>query len=108
MLDEERKELRPRFDAELAYGRRYQEEYQAYEAKRIGEGASLDDEHFYDAFLAEHEPIASPVGDEEYIQVTPGTWPAPNVVAIVLCAGIFAFVAACLYRLIKRCAQGQI
>jgi hypothetical protein len=107
LTDEEREELSPRLKAELAYGRRYQEEYQVYEAKRIREGASLDDEHFYDAFLAEHEPIASPVGDEEYIQVTPGTWPSPNIVAIVLLAGIFAFVAACLYRLIKRRAAAQ-
>ncbi len=38
--------LRPRFEAELAHGRRYQEAYQAYEAERIRAGASLDDPHF--------------------------------------------------------------
>jgi hypothetical protein len=57
--------LRPRFEAELAYGQRYQREYQEHEAKRIRAGASLDDPHFYDDFHATHEPIASPVGDEE-------------------------------------------
>ena len=102
LSEEERRELRPRFEAELAYGRRYQEEYQAYEAKQIGQAASLDEEHSYDAFLAGREPIASPVGEEEYIRVTPSAWPTPNVVAIVLLAGIFAFVCACLSRQILR------
>jgi hypothetical protein len=98
--EEDRFQLRPRFDVELAYGRRYQEAYQAYEAERIAEGASINHEHFYDAFFASHEPIASPVGDADLMVVEHGepeytfSWPR-----LVLCAGIFAFIAACIPRL---------
>jgi hypothetical protein len=104
--DEERTKLRPRFDAELAYGQRHQESYQAYEAAQIAEGASIDDEHFYDGFFAEREPIASPVGDADLTVVTHGTeeytrsWPAS-----VLLAGLAAFLTACAYRLIARLAR---
>ena len=93
--EEERAQLRPQFDAELAYGRRYQERYQAYEAERIAEGASIADEHFYDGFFATHEPIASPVGDADLLVVEHGepvfefSWPR-----IVLSAGVFAFTTA--------------
>src|SRR5262249_28912743 len=62
---EEVAKLRPRFDAELAYGQRYQQEYQQYEVERIGAAVSLDDVHFYDDFNATHPPSASPVGGAE-------------------------------------------
>src|SRR4051812_22342366 len=62
--------LRPRFDAELAYGENYQKEYQRYEADQIAAGRSIDDEHFDDAFHAGREPIASPVGPEDELRVT--------------------------------------
>ncbi|HEY1376350.1 MAG TPA: hypothetical protein VGF55_06125, partial [Gemmataceae bacterium] len=62
-------ELRPRFDAELEYGRRYQREYQQYEADQIVQGRSIEDEHFYDAFHAGRKPIASPVGPEDELRV---------------------------------------
>src|SRR5689334_4400072 len=52
-------ELRPRFEAELAYGQGYQKEYQQYEAEQIAAGRSIDDEHFYDDFHAGRPPIAS-------------------------------------------------
>jgi hypothetical protein len=61
----ERDELRPRFDAELAHGRRYQADYHRYEAERVGAGASVDDPNFYGEFHSSRPPIASPVGDEE-------------------------------------------
>ena len=57
--------LRPRFEAELAHGERYQREYQEFEARQIAAGVPLDDAHFYGAFNAGREPIASPVGPEE-------------------------------------------
>jgi hypothetical protein len=38
---EETAVLRPRYTEELAYGRRYQEQYQTYEARRIAEGVSF-------------------------------------------------------------------
>jgi hypothetical protein len=94
--DEERDQLRPQFDAELEYGQRYQENYQTYEAERIAEGSSIDDEHFYDTFFADHEPIASPVGDADWVVMQESSrvnW-AVNLVS----AGLFAFSAACLLR----------
>jgi hypothetical protein len=96
---DEVEQLRPRFEAELAYGHRYQKEYQDYEAGRIREGAPLDDDHFYDDFHATHPPIASPVGDEEKYVAELGTselylnWPVA-----ALAAGISAFLAAWLVR----------
>jgi hypothetical protein len=65
LSSEEVAELRPRFEAELAHGEGYQRAYQEYEEKRIATGASISDEHFFDAFHAGREPIASPVGPEE-------------------------------------------
>jgi hypothetical protein len=100
--------LRPAFDAELAFGRRYQEAYQAYEAARIRDGASLDDPHFYDAFEAEHGSVASPVGPEDvYVAERPGrgvqmSWQqffAPAALpGAVLAAGVVGFVVACVCR----------
>jgi hypothetical protein len=96
---EEVEQLRPRFEAELAYGQHYQKDYQDYEAARIREGASLDDDHFYDDFHATHPPIASPVGEEEKFVAELGTpqlylnWPVA-----VLAAGVSACLAAWLVR----------
>lgn len=59
-------ELRPRFEAELAHGQRYQREYQEYEAAKLAAGVPLRDPHFYDDFHVGREPIASPVGPEEW------------------------------------------
>ena len=59
-------EVRPKFDAELAYGEGYQKAYQQYEADKIAAGASIFDDHFFDAFEAGREPIASPSGSEEW------------------------------------------
>jgi hypothetical protein len=97
---EEVQQLRPRFEAELAYGRGYQKEYQDYEAQRIRAGTSLDDPHFYDDFNATHAPIASPVGEEEkfvaerHISYQYFNWPIA-----VFAAGVSACLAACVVRL---------
>jgi hypothetical protein len=96
---EEVEALRPRFEAELAFGQRYQAAYQEYEARRIREGASLDDPHFYDAFDAEHGPIASPPGPaEQYLAVNDQF--APDAPFGLMDAGLAALAAACLLRLI--------
>lgn len=58
--------LRLRFEAELAHGEGYLRLYQEYEEKQIAAGVPLADEHFYDAFHAGREPIASAVGPEEW------------------------------------------
>jgi hypothetical protein len=100
--------FRPRFEKELAFGRAYQKAYQDYEAKRIGEGASIDDPHFYDAFEKERGSIASPVGEEDYFVIDKyrlhgrqgtirGILPC-----VLLVAGIFAFPTACLLRYLNR------
>ncbi|QJW95501.1 hypothetical protein [Frigoriglobus tundricola] len=64
-------DLRPRFEGELAHGEGYQRAYQQYEEQRITAGVSLDDPHFFDAFHAGREPIASPVGPEEWFVWVP-------------------------------------
>jgi hypothetical protein len=68
---EEVAESRPRFEAELAYGEGYQRAYQEYEEKQIAAGVPITDEHFFDAFNAGREPIASPVGREEQFSWVP-------------------------------------
>ncbi|HYH64047.1 MAG TPA: hypothetical protein VD866_05065 [Urbifossiella sp.] len=58
--------LRPRFEAELAHGEAYQRAYQEHEERQIAAGVPLDDPQFYAAFHAGREPIATPVGPEEW------------------------------------------
>ncbi len=57
--------FRRRFEQELALGQKFQKEYQDYESRRIGEGASVRDAHFFDAFEKDREPIATVPGEEE-------------------------------------------
>lgn len=59
-------ELRPKFEAEVAFGESYQRDYQAYTEEKIKAGANLNDEHFFDEFHASRPPIASKVGPEEW------------------------------------------
>jgi hypothetical protein len=94
--DAEREVLRPRFEAELAYGLRYQQDYDRYEANRIAQGASLDDPHFYDDFHAQHGPIASPVGEADQFLAENyfSHFPLPYM---VLSAGVCAFFVAVLW-----------
>jgi len=94
------KELRPRFTAELAYGQGYQKAYQDFEAKRIKQGATLDDSSFYDAFFAQHGQIASALGEADKFVVKPTWQPRLNMPSVVLFAGVFAFAGACILRLI--------
>lgn len=64
-------DLRPRFEAELAFGEGYQRAYQQYEEQRIAAGVPIDDPHFFDTFHAGREPVASPVGPEEWFVWVP-------------------------------------
>jgi hypothetical protein len=98
---EESRQLRPRFQAEWAFGQGYQKAYQDYEAERLAAGKALDDPHFYDAFNTGHGPIASPVGTSDRILVAPQGPLMLNGVPLgwgVFFAGLFAFVAAWLMR----------
>jgi hypothetical protein len=102
LSSEEVKALRSRFEGELAYGLRYQKDYQEYEAERIRAGHSLDDAHFYDAFDAAHGPIASPVGEEEKFVAERGGFAGfTNWPVAVFAAGVGAFLAAGLVRLAR-------
>jgi hypothetical protein len=102
-------EMRPRFEKELAFGQRYQKAYQDYEARRIQEGASIDDPHFYDAFstsfTAEHGPIASPVGVEDHFVVEGQSLfvriSRTSLPAVLLSAGLCAFLTACRLRFLQ-------
>jgi hypothetical protein len=100
--------LRPRFEAELAHGEAYQRAYQEHEERQIAAGVALDDPHFYDAFHAGREPIASPVGPEEWF-----AWVSPTKLAEyqaerrrawgLVGAGLAALaVAALLRRRVRR------
>jgi hypothetical protein len=95
---EEREALRPRFEKELAFGRRYQAAYQEYEEKKIREGADIDDPDFYDAFEKEHGPIVSRVGREDVFLAENYRWSVSW--DALLYAGLFAFGAASLWRLL--------
>jgi hypothetical protein len=102
----ERAELRPRFRAELAFGQRYQQAYQDCEARRIADGVTIEDPHFYDAFHAEHEPIASPVGQSDKLLAIPGgggfEFPRVPIGSMVFFAGLCAFLAACFAKPRKK------
>jgi hypothetical protein len=88
---QERDRLRPAFEADLDRGQRYQQAYQRYEEQRIAAGASIDDPHFYDAFYATHEAIASPVGSEDQFVVEDNRLiPHFNAAPMLLFAGLFA------------------
>jgi hypothetical protein len=100
-------DLRPKFEKELAFGQRYQKAYQDYEARRIREGASIDDPHFYDAFHAAQGPVASPVGEEDhYVVQRRAVMPHPSTIAaMLLSAGLCAFLTACLLRFLQSRQQ---
>ena len=63
--------LRANFDEELAIGEGYRRAYREYESRKIAAGASIDDPHFFDEFLAGRDPIASPTGPEEWFLWVP-------------------------------------
>jgi hypothetical protein len=97
-------ERRQQFQDELALGQGYQAAYRYYETRRIKEGASIEDEHFYDEFHAQQGPIASPVGPEDKFIVADArkpnltlSWPL-----MLFFSGIFAFVTACILRITTK------
>jgi hypothetical protein len=98
--------LRSAFDAELAYGQGYQEDYQDYEAARIAAGGSIEDDHFHDDFPRRGESIASPSGPEERVLVVlmsdmrrGGSERARA--AALFAAGLAAFAMSLLLRLLS-------
>ncbi len=95
--------LRSRFDEELAYGEAYQRAYQKYAAERIAANASITDDHFFDDFHASHEPIASPVGPEEWFAFLRGWKENNHLILRVLAWGILGAgaVAMCWTMLMR-------
>jgi hypothetical protein len=89
------------FEADLKRGQSYQQAYQRYEEERLAAGASIDDPHFYDAFHAAHEAIASPIGPEDQF-VVEGDPLIPDAFfragQMLLLAGLFALTTACALR----------
>jgi hypothetical protein len=100
--------LRSRFNDELAYGERYQREYQRYEAEKIEAGAPISDEHFFDAFHAGHDPIASPVGAEEWAVLMPRGKMHSYATRRILARGLFGSgLAAMALALLMRWWAGR-
>lgn len=89
---------RQRVNQELAHGKEYQRAYQAYEAQRIREGASIDDPEFYKAFDQDHAPIATPPGEEESFVIEERRKGAVRLPAMLFFAGLFAVVGVWLTR----------
>jgi hypothetical protein len=104
LAESERANLRPQFEKELAFGKGYQKAYQDYEARRIEEGADLDDPRFYDEFEAQHGPIATPVGPEDIylVELPIYAFSKAMVGGAMAGAGVLAFLAALLLRATYR------
>ena len=97
--------LRPRFEAELAFGEQYQKEYQEYEAAKIAAGADIHDPHFFDDFHQGREPIATPPGPEEWLVTERIDYLGEAVAGVagaVFGVGLAAFAAAALWPRRKR------
>lgn len=97
--------LRPRFEAELAFGERYQREYQEYEAAKIAAGADIRAEHFFADFHKGREPIASPPGPEEWLVTERIDYVGPKAAGLagaLFAVGLVAFVLAVVWPRRKR------
>jgi tetratricopeptide (TPR) repeat protein len=91
------RELLDRFNAELAHGQAYQQAYADHEAEQLAEGADPSAPNFYDAFHAEHPPIASPVGKADLAFYIPDRHRGPTQVGpVAATALLFAGVGAWL------------
>jgi hypothetical protein len=90
--------LRAAFDADLKAGLDHQSAYQAYEAKRLAEGASIDDPHFYDAFLSQHGDIASPTGHADEVTWISTNFAESGLPLTLLGGGLFGLPTALVVR----------
>ena len=89
-LNEESATLRAAFNADLKAGLEYQAAYQKYEAERIAKGDSIDDPHFYDAFLKEHGLIASEAGNADSIRLITDDFATRVLAPAILLGGLCA------------------
>jgi hypothetical protein len=109
--------LRPKFEAELAFGQAYQREYQAYTEEKIRSGANLNDPHFFAEFHEGRAPIASKVGSEEWYAGTLQSGLVTTKIRAFFKWGLFtggacillaALVASCIYRPRQRLRLNEV
>lgn len=108
LSDETPEGLQARHEAELAFGLRYQEERQRFEAERIAAGADIDAPDFFAefdrAFEAQHGPIASPLGGADLVRIrSPGPSPVDLASVTLAAAGVGALLGL-RYRTRRRVA----
>jgi hypothetical protein len=94
---DERRQLRPAFDADLKAGLDYQAAYQAYESGKLAGGASADDPGFYDDFLTRHGDIASDPGRADEVTWREST-PSQSLPLALLGGGLFGLPTALVVR----------
>jgi hypothetical protein len=99
--DDERKSLRPAFEADLKAGLDYQAAYQAYESRRLADGTSVDAPHFYDAFFAQYGDIASNPGHADEVTWR-STTPSQSLPVALLVGGLFGLPTALVIRRRQR------
>jgi hypothetical protein len=99
---DERQSLRPAFEADLKAGLDYQSAYQAYESRRLAEGASVDDPHFYDAFFAQYGDIASNPGHADEVTLIPKGGIQTTLPLALLGGGLFGLPTALVVRRRQR------
>lgn len=96
-IPESRAELVKEFEEELALGRSFQQDYKAYEIRRLKEGLAPNSEGFYDAFFEGRESIASDPGGYDEIKVRGRTKVGPGgalsaITALILGFGLGVFL----------------
>lgn len=95
---------RQRHQSELAWARKYQDDYHAFEAQQIATGLALDSPGFYTPFFQNRPSIASPIGhaDESATRFFAPDGPADALPAGLLLGGIFMFVGALTAKPTRR------
>ncbi|MEZ6062366.1 MAG: hypothetical protein R3C19_18645 [Planctomycetaceae bacterium] len=100
--------LLEKFEAELAYGQQYQQDYQQFEASQIAAGAELDAVGFFDGFNEARAPIASPVGSEEVFLYAPGRKRSQFRGAYIKSSTVLgAGLGATLFLMVSLCIPGK-
>jgi hypothetical protein len=72
-----------------------------YESRRLAEGASVDNPHFYDAFFTQHGDIASNPGHADEVTWR-STTPSQSLPLALLGGGLFGLPTALFLRRRER------
>lgn len=89
--------IRRQHQKELAWGLRYQKEYQDYEAAQIAAGVSIEEPHFYDAFFANRPSIASAPGLADDFAVTRTKADGADVLPCIMLGAGLAMAMAVMF-----------